>query len=503
MVMTGNNTYGGSTVINGGTIRVSSLSDEGGVGSLGTPLNVDGNASDAANVERLVFNGGSLEYVGSGETTVRSFTVGNGGAKFVANGTGALVFSSAAKLDFANTTPSGRSLLLDGANTSDNMLAPTLLETEAAGRAFSSIVKNGVGTWIIGSAASFLEAGSAIDINAGVLGFTAGAFRSGADTGLINVANGGALRWDSGNTNDLSARLRVASGATATFDFRDTSATTFATGLNLGNAAVVKAGPGPLNLSVANTFSGGLTVSGGTVTASNAQALGSGPTNVDTTGKLNLSVAVANNVTVSSGGFVTGTATTSGTLTLNNGGHLATPGTAIGTYAANNVVVKSGAVLEWKVYDTVGGSGVGYDRFTFANLDLSSIQVGDAKAKIVVTSVSNVGGAAGDSNLAGSFSTPAGIVHTFNFGTVSGDLNLAAGQSITDVFSIDVSGFSFAGGGLSSSDVWSMSFDGSALTLTAVPEPSTYGFVVGALSLAAAAIRRRRKKAVEAKSDEA
>jgi MYXO-CTERM domain-containing protein len=36
---------------------------------------------------------------------------------------------------------------------------------------------------------------------------------------------------------------------------------------------------------------------------------------------------------------------------------------------------------------------------------------------------------------------------------------------------------------------------GSAITLTAVPEPSTYGFGLGALALAAAAIRRRKRQA--------
>jgi MYXO-CTERM domain-containing protein len=36
------------------------------------------------------------------------------------------------------------------------------------------------------------------------------------------------------------------------------------------------------------------------------------------------------------------------------------------------------------------------------------------------------------------------------------------------------------------------------MTLTAVPEPSTYGFAMGALALAAAAVRRRRKQVAKA-----
>jgi len=210
-------------------------------------------------------------------------------------------------------------------------------------------------------------------------------------------------------------------------------------------------------------------------------------------------VAIANDVTVNSG--VVKGAATSGTMTLNSGATLSS-GNAITTYNGGSVILNGGSVLEWKAYDTAGGAGVGYDRFNFGNLDLSALSKTGAKATIKLISHSDLLGTEGDANLAGSHSTAQGIVRTFNFGTVSGNLNLAAGQSVTDVFTFDVSSFSFASNTPTSSDVWSMSFESGALTLTAVPEPSTYGFGIGALALALAAIRRRRKQAA-AKKDEA
>jgi autotransporter-associated beta strand protein len=293
----------------------------------------------------------------------------------------------------------------------------------------------------------------------------------------------------------------VADAATATLDTGSNNVS-FGNALGFGAAktgAIVKQGSGELTLTQTNVFSGGVTVEAGTVTVNHVTALGSGLTVVNA-GQLNLGVAIANDVTVNTG-TVKGAAT-SGTMTLNSGATLSS-GDAITTYNASSVVLNGGSVLEWKAYDTVGGAGVGYDRFNFANLDLSALSASGQKATIKLISHSDLAGTQGDANLAGSHSTPLGIVRTFNFGSVSGNLNLAAGQSVTDVFTFDVTGFSFANSAPTTSDVWSMSFESGALTLTAVPEPSTYGFGIGALALALAAIRRRRKQIAAAKKNEA
>jgi len=89
-------------------------------------------------------------------------------------------------------------------------------------------------------------------------------------------------------------------------------------------------------------------------------------------------------------------------------------------------------------------------------------------------------------------------IRTFNFGVVGGVL-LNSGQNISDVFEFDLTEFTYSDGSASNAGLWSIAWDGgSAITLTAVPEPSTYGFALGALALAAAAIRRRKRQATKA-----
>ena len=473
---------------NGGSINVGS-----------SKLTVNAAATITADVASLAFTGGELNYTGAAPFT-RSFTVGNGGVTFTAASGSVISIGSSSQVDFANTTGTGRTLTLKGDNvTNGSTFAPTLFDnTEATDRLFSGVVKNGVGTWVIGGSGNAFKASASFDVTSGLLGFSSGAL---AGTGLITVSGTSALRWEASNTNDVSGRLVIADAATATLNVGSNNVS-FGAALGFGAAktgAIVKQGAGELTLTKSNDFSGGVTVAAGTVTVSHVTALGSGLTVVNA-GQLNLGVAIANNVTVNSG--VVKGAATSGTMTLNSGATLSS-GNAITTYNGGSVILNGGSVLEWKAYDTAGGAGVGYDRFDFGNLDLSALSKTGAKATIKLISHSDLLGTLGDANLAGSHTTPLGIVRTFNFGTVSGNLNLAAGQSVTDVFTFDVSSFSFASNTPTTSDVWSMSFESGALTLTAVPEPSTYGFGIGALALALAAIRRRRKQIAAAKKNEA
>ncbi|WP_266287065.1 autotransporter-associated beta strand repeat-containing protein [Salmonella enterica] len=101
-----------------------------------------------------------------------------------------------------------------------------------------------------------------------------------------------------------------------------------------GSGQVVKSGDETLTLSGANSYTGGTTISGGTLVASNVEALGTGDITDNATLELNAGGDFANNI----GG--TGSVVKSGdkTLTL-SGSNTYTGGTTIsgGTLVASNV----------------------------------------------------------------------------------------------------------------------------------------------------------------------
>jgi MYXO-CTERM domain-containing protein len=203
-------------------------------------------------------------------------------------------------------------------------------------------------------------------------------------------------------------------------------------------------------------------------------------------------------ITLTSGAILGG----SGTITSANVGTGATlaPGNSPGTLNATTLILGPGSNFDWEVQNA-GDNVNGYDRINLTgNLDLSGVAPGQ---KVNFRIFSRLG--TGDGNLSGNplnFDPPgvAAQPTVFQFGTVGGVLLNAGTSNISDVFQFDLSQFTYSNGSSSSAGLWSIDYDqaNGLITLTAVPEPSTYGFAMGALALAAAAIRRRRKQAPKA-----
>jgi hypothetical protein len=131
--------------------------------------------------------------------------------------------------------------------------------------------------------------------------------------------------------------------------------------------------------------------------------------------------------------------------------------------------------------------GAGYDGISVTGgVDLS--QAGQVGGKIILKVASLSSGV--------TLGNPLSFDKTkkYSFGIIdASSFTFGPNGNLADIFQIDVSDFRYEDGTMSSASLWSLQYDAAStmVTLTAVPEPSTYALGLSALGFAAALVRRR------------
>ena len=371
-------------------------------------------------------------------------------------------------------------------------------------------------------------------------------------TGMLSV-DAGTLRTHIASSLSANAAVSIASGAildlnnhaqtvaalsgpgavtlgTATLTVSGTQDSVFSGSIS-GGGSVVKSGSSRLELTAANTYSGGTKLEGGTLRAGRAGAFGSGAIEIEggtldlagyaisnsiinrgglvmgfsryagtqtVTGAASYSGAVAGTVQVSSGGAVDTTgAEFVGTMQVGNGGILTgsgtvasvtianggtvTPGNSSGILHSGDTLWEGGGIYIWEMSDGIGAAGTAYDLIDIEG-SLTIAPTLENPFLIKIRSLNLEGNAGFAENIASDDFTYVWTIATASGGIVGFDPAL---------FHLDTTDFQNQA---EDGGYWSLQQDDLNLNLiySAIPEPGTWVLLAlgGVAAIARSGIRR-------------
>jgi autotransporter-associated beta strand protein len=508
LVLSGTNTYSGTTTINaGGSLQVGS---GGTSGTLGTGA-VTNNGfltfarSDNPTVANVISGsggvgkdgGGTLILSGastySGDTTISEGTLDitgsiaslsvnvNNSASLRVDGSAISDTATVTLNGFGNLTLTGNErigALASASGTTTVTLGTFTLTTGDAGNdTFAGVIsdtggltKLGAGTFTLAGANTYsgttTVSGGVLSVTGAIassnITVTAGSLRVDgsaiADTATVTLSGTGNLNLTG---NERIGALASASGTTTvtlgtfTLTTGDEGNDSFA-GVIGGTGGLTKQGTGTLTLSGANSYTGTTTVSAGTLTVANNTALGTtaGGTTVASGGTLAINGGITSAEEIKlAGGTVTGlgNATLSGSVTADTGG--------------GTILAATGTTLTVAALDTVNGGALAIGNGTNTGTVVANNSTGANGASTVAVNggTLQIGGAGAGASL----------------------LDFTAGTSVASGATLNIGGFGTTVNALSGSGIVTNSGAAATLTLTGT---STFGGVIqngaGATALA-------------------
>jgi autotransporter-associated beta strand protein len=527
LVLSGANTHGGGTNINGGVLAVNSDAALGATaGTLNLPVIVGGTGYTSVPTVTINSTGdGTGATVGAAQMGGLALTVGVGGSGY-----------SVAPTVTVNSTGTGGSGMTASATITANAVTSFTITNPGSG--YTSLptitLSGGNGTGATAGTLTYLVRGISLTGGSGYSvaptlsisgGGGTGATATSSAAGLVSF-NGGTLRTDAGITTARFITLNSGGGTVDTNSFNSTFSNVIS-----GTGALTKTGNGVLTLSGANTYTGLTNVNGGTLSVSSnvgtgAVAVASGATlagsgtvsgnttvnggTVGSTGNtltLGSTLTSTGNSTIATGSTVNvtgGTSVSSGFFAVNGtlGGttSIAAGATLLGTGTLGATTVASGAFLTPGASASAGllsfSSTLSLGGTTTVDVLGTGVDRGSNTANgydaVNVTGALTYGGAL-TASIGGTFATDGTYVFnlfdsgsqtgTFSSVTVAGSYAalLDAGNSFSVVDGINTWSFSHASGELS------------LVVASVIPEPSTFAALAGLGVLGFVAARRRRR----------
>ena len=348
LILSGVNTFTGNTTIKSGVLQLANLGNSGSTTSnLGT--------GSTLKIGSLT-SGGTLKYVGTGETSNRVIDLSGttGGTTLNASGSGLLKFTS----NFTATGAGVKTLSLTGSGAGE--IAGRIINN--SGSNTTALNKSGDSIWTLSGANTYT---GLTDVQAGTLAY---GVNNAIATGAVQVS-GGILDLDTYSDSVGAVTLTSGSIAGSTGVLTGTSYAMkngSVSAILAGSASLTKTASGTVTLSNSNTYTGITTISAGVLSVSSLANGGS-------TSNLGQSTNAAANLVLGGGTLQY----TGGTVSMNRNFTLTTGTTSsVDVTSAETDLTLSGAST-----NTTGGlnkAGAGQLVITGANLHtgLTNVQAG-------------------------------------------------------------------------------------------------------------------------------